>query len=335
MQDGAGNGRGCGRSAHGACFLKGYSMFARAVFARPLLALLLLAALAAPALAQNKPEAKVDIKSAAGADPVVARVNGYEIHSSQVIEQINRLPAQAQRTPPEQLLPMMVEALVNTHLIQEAADTAKLRDDPEVKKRVVAATDDIVRAVFLERLVAGDMDDAKLHERYDQFIKSMPAREEVNARHILVKTEEEAKQIIGQLTKGADFAKLAAEKSIDPAGKDTGGDLGWFTKDQMVAEFANAAFALKKGEITKTPVKTRFGWHVIKLIDRRPAAPPSFEDVRTQIAAQTQNEIIADKVRALRAQAKIEILGPDGKPVPEAGAKQPATMTPMPSDKKP
>ncbi len=310
-------------------------MLARAVFARPLLAFWLIAGLATPALAQTtQPEAKVDIKpgaAAAPADPVVARVNGYEIHSSQVIEQVNRLPAQAQRTPPEQLLPMMVEALVNTHLMQEAADAAKLRDDPEVKARVASATDDIVRAVYLERLVASGTDEAKLRARYEEFIKNMPAHEEVNARHILVKTEEEAKAIIAQLQRGADFSKLAAEKSIDPAGKDTGGDLGWFTKDQMVPEFANAAFALKKGEFTKTPVKTRFGWHIIKLVDRRPAAPPSFEDVKQQIGAQVQNGIIADKVRDLRAHAKIEILGPDGKPVPDGGAAQ----TPAPPDKKP
>jgi peptidyl-prolyl cis-trans isomerase C len=156
----------------------------------------------------------------------------------------------------------------------------------------------------------------------------MPPREEINARHILVKTEAEAKQIIGRLEHGGDFAKLAKDKSIDPAGKESGGDLGWFTKDQMVPEFANAAFALKKGEFTKTPVKTRFGWHIIKLVDRRAAPPPAFEEAKRQIAAKEESEAIASKVKELRAAAKIEILGADGKPIqPDAASAAPAASS--------
>jgi peptidyl-prolyl cis-trans isomerase C len=259
----------------------------------------------------------------ASSDPVMARVNGFEIHGSEVMAQIHRLPAQTQQLPLEKLVPMMVEALVNTRLLQVAADKEHLQDDPEVKKRLAASESEIVRSVYIERLVSKDVNDARLHADYDKDIKTMPPREEIEARHILVKTESEAKQIVKQLERGADFAKLAREKSIDPAGKDSGGDLGWFTKDQMVPEFANAAFALRKGEFTKTPVKTRFGWHIIKLVDRRAAPAPTFEEARRQLIAKVETDAIAAKVKELRAAAKIEIMGADGKPI-TPGATPPA-----------
>ncbi|HEX4004682.1 MAG TPA: peptidylprolyl isomerase [Acidobacteriaceae bacterium] len=287
-------------------------MLARLPFARSrwLGVLIVLLALPPAALAQSSGAQKT-----AAPDPVMARVDGFAIHGSDVMAQIHRLPAQTQQMPLEKLVPMMVEALVNTHLLQAAADKDHLQDDPEVKQRLAATEQDIVRSVYIERLVGKDVSDAKLHAEYDKAIKTMPQREEIEARHILVKTEAEAKQIIKQLERGADFAKLAREKSIDPAGKDSGGDLGWFTKDQMVPEFANAAFALKKGEFTKTPVKTRFGWHVIKLVDRRAAPPPTFEEAKRQLQTKVETEAIAAKVKELRAAAKIEIMGADGKPV--------------------
>jgi peptidyl-prolyl cis-trans isomerase C len=290
-------------------------MLARAILGRSWLAALFTMVLVAPLMAQ--PAAT---PSSPTPDPVMARVDGYDIHGSQVMAQIRRLPAQTQQMPLEKLVPMMVEAMVNTHLIQLAAERDHLQDDPEVKTRLAAALSDIERAVYIERLVSKDVTEAKLHADYESYIKTMPQREEINARHILVKTEPEAKQIITQLERGADFAKLAKDKSIDPAGKDSGGDLGWFTKDQMVQEFATAAFALKKGQFTKTPVKTRFGWHVIKLVDRRAAPPPSFDEVKQQLAAKLQGDAISDKVKELRAGAKIEMMGADGKPAPADGA---------------
>jgi peptidyl-prolyl cis-trans isomerase C len=220
----------------------------------------------------------------------------------------------------EKLVPAMVDTLINTQLIQEAADKEHLQDDPEVKRRLAEAEEEIVRQVYVERLVSKGLTEPKLHAAYDEYIKTMPPQEEVDAKHILVKNEDEAKKIITQLERGADFNRLAKDKSIDPAGKDNGGDLGWFTKDQMVPEFANAAFALKKGQYTKTPVKTRFGWHVIKLVDRRAAPPPSFDDVKRQLAMRVQGEEIGERVKALRAKAKIEVYGADGKPLPQGAA---------------
>ena len=123
--------------------------------------------------------------------------------------------------PAEKLVPMVVEAVVNARLLQAAAAKEHLENDPEVRRRLAAAQDEIVRGVFIERLVAKHLTEADLRARYQEYIKTMPAREEINARHILVKTEPEAKAIIAQLERGADFAKLAKEKSIDPAGKDS------------------------------------------------------------------------------------------------------------------
>ncbi|HXE16334.1 MAG TPA: peptidylprolyl isomerase [Stellaceae bacterium] len=297
-------------------------MLARVFSGRVRLAALSIALLAAPlAASAQSPESKQP-----PADPVMARVDGHDIRGSQVMALIRRLPQQTQEVPMEKLVPAMIDTLINTQLIQEAAEHANLKNDPEVKRRLALAESDIIRSVYVERLVSKDLGEDKLKAEYEQFVKTVPAREEIDARHILVKTEAEAKQIIAQLEKGADFAKLAKEKSIDPAGKDSGGDLGWFTKDQMVPEFANAAFALKKGQFTKTPVKTRFGWHIIKLVDRRAAPPPSYDEVKQQMAQRIQGELIGEKVKELRAHAKIEIIGPDGKAVPAGSATPPAPV---------
>jgi peptidyl-prolyl cis-trans isomerase C len=155
--------------------------------------------------------------------------------------------------------------------------------------------------------------DAKLHEQYDKFLKEQPAKEEVSARHILVPSEDEAKAVIAELNKGADFATLAKQKSTDPA-KDTGGDLGFFSRDAMVPEFADAAFKLGKGEYTKTPVHTQFGWHVIKVDDRRTAAPPSFEESKDELTSEVARDIITAKLKALRDGAKVETFPFDGSP---------------------
>ncbi len=292
-------------------------MFARVLLGRTWLAVPLIVLLATPFAAHAQPN---QTEKAGSPDPVLARVNGHDVRSSAVMALIRRLPQQTQEVPMEKLVPAMVDTLINTQLIEEAAEKEHLQNDPEVKRRLAAAEIEIIRQLYIERLVDKDLTDQKLHAEYNAYIKSVPRGEEIDARHILVKTEAEAKQIIAQLEHGADFVKLAKERSIDPAGKELGGDLGWFAKDQMVPEFADAAFALKVGQFTKTPVKTRFGWHVVKLVDRRMAPPPSFDDVKRQLVMRIQGEVIGATVKELRSHAKIEIIGPDGKPVPEGAA---------------
>jgi peptidyl-prolyl cis-trans isomerase C len=249
---------------------------------------------------------------AAQQDPVVARVNGTELHRSEVLAARQMLPAQVQQIPFDQVYPQLLDSLVTNLLAAQAGRKQKLADDPEVKKRLQWAQDQIIEEVYLGRYIRSAMTDDRIKARYDQFVKDQKPQDQVNAKHILVKTEDEAKAVIADLKGGGDFAAIAKEKSNDPGTKATGGDLGWFTKDEMVPEFAEAAFKLQKGQYTETPVKTQFGYHVIMLVDRRTAPPPTMEEARPQVVALLQRELIEQKVKELRTSAKIETFNLDG-----------------------
>jgi peptidyl-prolyl cis-trans isomerase C len=264
--------------------------------------------LATPPLSAQPAPAKTD-------DPVVARVNGHELHRSDVEMAQRSMPEQYQQVPLPQIYPMLLDQLVGGMLIAEAGRKDKLADDPEVKQRLARLEDRVIQEIYIKRAVQAAATDAKLHEQYDKFVKAQPGNEEISARHILVATEDEAKAIIVDLGKGADFASLAKQKSTDPA-KDTGGDLGYFTRDSMVPEFSEAAFKLGKGEYTKTPVHTQFGWHVIKVEDRRTAPPPSFEDSKDELTNEVAREVITAKIKALKDGAKVETFALDGSPMP-------------------
>jgi len=261
-------------------------------------------------------------------DPVVARINGSEIHRSEVLAARQMLPAQVQQIPFEQVYPQLLDTLVTNMLAAQAGRKQKLADDPEVKKRMQWAQDQIIEEVYLRRYVTAAISDDKIKARYEQFVKEQKPQDQVNAKHILVKTEDEAKSIIEDLKKGGDFAAIAKEKSNDPGTKAAGGDLGWFTKDEMVPEFADAAFKLQKGQYTETPVKTQFGYHVILLVDRRTAPPPSMEEARQQVVALLQRELLDRKVKELRTGAKVEMFNLDGSKATGAPAVAPAAPKP-------
>jgi peptidyl-prolyl cis-trans isomerase C len=269
------------------------------------------------------------------ADPVVARINGFELHRSDVEEAARGLPPQARQQPADKLYAALLDQMVGTTLVAQAARKAKIQDEPEAKRRLALIQDQAMAQLYVDKMIEKGMSDAKLKAKYDKFVKDAPPREEVNARHILLANEADAKAVIDQLKKGGDFAALASEKSTDPAGKTSGGDLGWFTKEQMVPEFADAAFKLKKGEITETPVKTQFGWHVIKLEDRRTAKPPTFEQVKPQLANEVARDLVGEKMKELRTTAKIEVFNPDGSkpggPPAPAPAPAPAAAPPAPA----
>jgi peptidyl-prolyl cis-trans isomerase C len=247
-------------------------------------------------------------------DPVVARVNGVELHRSDVLGAQKSLPAQMQQMPIEQIYTPLLDQLVTGALITAAGRQAKLADDPEVKKRTARAQDRAIQEVYVNGVVEKAATDDVLHKRYEQFVKDHPPKEEVSARHILVEKEDQAKAVIAELNKGADFATLAKEKSTDPA-KDNGGDLGYFSRADMVPEFADAAFKLKKGEYTKEPVHSQFGWHVIKLEDRREAPAPTFEESKDEMTNEIAREVVGDKIKELRGNAKIEMFALDGSPL--------------------
>ncbi len=274
----------------------------------------LLGALAMPAWAAD---------DAAKADPVVARVNGEEIHRSDVLRELQMAGPQLQQLPPQALYPQILHKMIATKAVAQKAFAAGSQNDPEVQKRVKAIESQIVAEAYLYKLVEPKITDAKIKERYDQLSAKFKPQDEVRARHILVKTEAEANDAIKQVKGGTDFAKLAEEKSKDTGTAKQGGDLGYFVHDSMVKAFADAAFAMKPGQVSDKPVKTEFGYHVIKVEDKRKSSPPPIAEVKDQIASQLGQEMINDEVKAVEGKAKVEKFNIDGTPLPPP-SKEPA-----------
>jgi peptidyl-prolyl cis-trans isomerase C len=280
-----------------------------------------------PALAQSGTDGGAETEAAAADDQVVAIVNGEEIRISDVMQMIARLPQNVQ-IQALQNMPAMIERTVDLELILRAAERSGLEEDPEVQAQIQTIVDDVLRQSYLERLAAREVTDADVRAAYDAYIEANPA-EEVSARHILVETEEEAQAIVGQLEEGADFAELAKEKSTGPTGE-RGGDLGYFKRGQMVEPFAEAAFSLEPGTYTEEPVKTQFGWHVIKVEDKRASEPPAFEEMAPQLRQQLEQAAIQDHLAELRGNAEIEVVEPDpeaaAEDLPETEGDQPAAQ---------
>jgi peptidyl-prolyl cis-trans isomerase C len=247
-------------------------------------------------------------------DTVVARVNGAALHLSDVEAAQKSLPPQMQKVPFAQIYPVLLDRMIDGMLIVDAARKEHLDQSPQVQQRLKLLEDRLIQQAYIEELLKSAQSDDKLRAGYQKLIQQKPAQDEVHARHILVKTEAEANSIIDQLNKGADFATLAKKYSTDP-GAASGGDLGYFTRDDMVPAFAAAAFALKPGQYTKTPVKTEFGWHVILVLDRRTKPPPSFDEARQQLSRDLVRDVVEAKVKELRSGAKVEAFGLDGKPL--------------------
>ena len=246
---------------------------------------------------------------------VVARVDGTELVLSDVEAAQQNLPPQAKNLPLEQIYPVLLDRLVDGMLITEAGRKDHLDQDPELQRRLKRFEDRLVQEAYLNRTIKDAETEDRLKARYATYVKEKAGHEEVHARHILVKTDAEANAIIAELDKGADFAALAKDRSIDP-GAASGGDLGYFGHDDMVKEFADAAFALPAGQYTKAPVKTQFGWHVIKVEDHRVSTPPSFEEARQEVSQLVARDVVDAKLKELRGAAKVETYGLDGKPLP-------------------
>ncbi len=315
-------------------------------FAKPRTAFLALAltlpiaAQAADAPKQKPAATPTPTASATPNDPVVAKVGATVVHLSDVIQAQRNLPAQYQKAPLQQIYPNLVKELVDQRLFVDAGKAAKVTDDPDYKKTLARETaslqDRLTLQFYAAQVAKKAQNDEALHKLYDAQVKNTPPKDEVHAHHILVATEDEAKAIIAELDKGADFNKLANEKTTDKSGSNNGGDLDWFSKDMMVPEFANAAFALKKGEYTKTPVHTQFGWHVILVDDKRQAPPPTFDELKPQLGNELAQNAIKDEIKKLRDKTKIEMFNPDGSTLPADDAPpadKPATPTLAPAGK--
>jgi peptidyl-prolyl cis-trans isomerase C len=258
---------------------------------------------------------------------VVARVNGADITRQEVVDSAADLPDQI-RSQIDLVFPQLLNRYIGLKLLGDEGRAENLAEDPEVKKLMSDYETQAIRQVYVTRYLNQQITDEAVTARYEKNLKDNPPPEEVRAAHILVKTEDEAKAIIEQLKGGAGFAAVAKEKSTDKGSGANGGDLGWFTKDVMVKEFADAAFAMKPGDISQAPVKSQFGWHIIKLEERRTQPAPTLDSQRDQIRAELSEESVQALVQTLRKEAKVEVLGPDGKPAPEAAPEpqQPAAQ---------
>lgn len=256
---------------------------------------------------------------------VVARVNGTDVTRQEVLDSAADLPEQI-RAQIDLVFPQLLNRYIGMKLLGDKGRAENLADDPEVKKLMNDYEIQAIRQVYVTRYLDQQVTEDAVKARYEKKLKDNPPPEEVRAAHILVKTEDEAKAIIDQLKGGADFAALAKEKSTDKGSGANGGELGWFAKDVMVKEFADAAFAMKVDEYSQAPVKSQFGYHIIKLEERRTQPAPTLDSERQQLRAELSEETIQALVASLRKDAKVEVLGPDGKPVPE----QPQPQTPTP-----
>jgi len=237
-------------------------------------------------------------------DPVIARVNGVDIKQSDLALAEEDVGADMQAASPEAKREHLISYLADIIMVTQAADKKNLADDADFKRRLAFLRSKLLMGYELQQEAKTALTDEALKQTYDEAVKSMSGQEEVHARHILVEGEDEAKAILEQLKGGADFAKLAKEKSKDP-GAAEGGDLGYFTKDQMVPEFADVAFKMYPGQLSN-PVKTQFGWHVIKVEDKRIKQPPEFEKVKDQIEAYLARKAQSDFITKLRQSAKVE-----------------------------
>jgi peptidyl-prolyl cis-trans isomerase C len=244
------------------------------------------------------------------AESVVARVNGIEIRTSDLAIAEEDLGTALRQVPPEARRDYVINYLSDIILVAQAAEAKKLADTPDFKRRLAGARNRLLMEAMLQAEGKAGITDEAMRRTYEEAAKQMGGEKEVHARHILVDTEDEAKTIAAELKKGGDFAELA-KRSKEQGGPERAGDLGYFTKDQMVPAFSDAAFALEPGK-TSDPVKTEFGWHVIKVDDRRDRPVPPFDQVKSQIENYLVRKTQAEFVGKLRQDAKIEKL--DAKP---------------------
>ncbi len=256
-------------------------------------------------------------------NPVVAKVDGQDIMRGEVFGFIQNLPEDMRKLPIQQLYPLALEQVINAKVVEEKVAGANLDSNEEVKKQLEQAKKQIVRNVFIQQKVNELVTEDRLKKSYDEYIENVGDVEETKARHILVETEDEARDLLAKLNDGAAFEDLAKEHSTGPSAE-RGGDLGWFTKEEMVPEFAEYAFEIKPGNVGKKPVKTQFGWHVVKVEERRMRPKPEFEAVKPFLEVQIRREALAELVNGWREKAEVEQFDINGDPIePSAGQEAP------------
>jgi peptidyl-prolyl cis-trans isomerase C len=289
------------------------------------------AVIAATLLAAPLPTAIHIAQTAAAQEKVVAKVNGKSITESdmqlaeaEIGSELGSIPAEARRR-------VVLEYVIENQLFADAAEAAKLGSGTAFEERMAYWRRRALREYYFEAELNKSISDADAKKYYDQQVSGAKGQEEVRARHILVETEAQAKELQERVNKGEDFVALAKAHSKDPGSKGEGGDLGYFGKGQMVPVFEETAFSLKPGEVS-APVKSQFGWHIVKLEDRRQRGAPPFEAIKDRLVASMIHRKAQEVAADLRSKAQLEYVDPAIKaqidqekaikPVPEPAPKQ-------------
>ncbi|MCR4267960.1 peptidylprolyl isomerase [Nitratireductor sp. ZSWI3] len=266
--------------------------------------------------------AAVGMMPATAADTdVIATVNGLEITEGDLAIAASEYGPQFGNLQGEQQRAALLSALIEIRLLASEAEKQKLADNEDFARRLAFLRQQALHATFIDKVVNSAVTDEEVRASYDKQVADAPAVNEIRARHILVKTKEEAEAIIKQLDEGGNFEEIAKEKSTDGAAAN-GGDLGYFTEGQMVPEFETAAFALNPGDYTKEPVETQFGFHVIKVEDKRAKQPPAFEDVKDRVRSVLVRDKYIKEVGTLRDAAQIDVKEPKLKEIIDGIEKQ-------------
>jgi len=289
------------------------SMTARRLTLPSLFVVAGLAAFGAHAVAQEPDATPADAAPEQVADAVIATVNGAEVRYSDVALAERDLGQQLSGVPEDVKFEYLANLMVDRKALAAAARTEGLEDDPEVKRQMAYYAEKVLGDVYLNRSLLDAVSGEEAQAFYDKQVSEVDLQEEISARHILVATEEEAQAVIERINAGEDFIELAKEVSTGPSGKE-GGDLGYFVKDRMVPEFSEAAFALEPGAVS-APVKSDFGWHVIKVEDRRQQQFVAFDDVKEGIKVQLRDEKAAPFIDSVRNKADVKFVGEEnGRP---------------------
>ena len=250
---------------------------------------------------------------------VLAKVNGADITDDDVKLAQSELGPNLGNVPPEQRTTVLVEYLMENRLMTAAADKEGFGADASMAARADYYKGRAMKDIYFEKKIQGAVTDADAKLIYDKQVAAMKPVEEVRASHILVEKKEEADDVEAKLKAGGDFAALAKEKSKDTGSGANGGDLGYFAKGQMVKPFEDTAFNMKTGDVSE-PVQSQFGWHIIKLIDKRNRPAPEFDKVKDRILAGLLQQKAEEVISGLRKDAKIEYVDEALKKAVEASA---------------
>jgi peptidyl-prolyl cis-trans isomerase C len=246
-----------------------------------------------------------------GPDKVIGSVDGHPIYLSDLARAARSMPDALRNLPFESVMPVLLDRLIDHMALTMTARRAGLDKNPDVQREIAAAADLVLESAWLARTVTPTVTEDAIRDRFNKEYANRPATEEVRARHILVGSEVEARKVLAELARGADFATVARLVSKDPDGKN-GGDLGFFRRDQVSAEFADVTFSLGPGEVYQQPIHNEFGWHVVKVEEKRLVAPPTLSESRDEIRKELTSQAVSVAIRNARSRMIIRKFNMDG-----------------------